>query len=511
MSWIQVETGRFENGSGWILENDGIFGWIMYNEEVEDEFPDTFLVLSDLFTNPGLSVITADPVTGKLPTQYLPALAINDTFVVNSQAGMLSLNAQRGDIAVRTDLPGPGMFILAGDDPTFLPNWIPLTTTYPDWSNIQNKPTSFPSSNHDHDSLYYTKSETDNALLTKRNIGIPIPAEDVTTDELHRFVTDVEKAGWNNPPVPDWNTIQNKPTSFPSSAHDHDSRYYTKLQIDSTLDQKRNVSIPIPATEVTEDVTHRFVTDAEKAAWNASAGGGFSVPLGGVLEDPFDQLPSSNFKETNGQEVSRSTFATIWNLASRTVASIAPATDRVNVVLHGLTEGQLIKFGFTGGGITALTNYYVRNPTANDFQISVNPTGGVVNLTSSQTGELITNMEYGFGNGASTFNVPDRRGIFLRGAGVHGSRTKTTGATYDGGAVGFAGQDRQIPHRHQQYAGDIAGGTYGQGGRYGDSGGANAATILYTGSPVSDGTGSPRSGDEVAPAWVAVKYKVRVL
>ncbi|MDL5247671.1 hypothetical protein QRD38_18240, partial [Leptospira weilii] len=99
--------------------------------------------------------------------------------------------------------------------------------------------------------------------------------------------------------------------------------------------------------DVTEDITHRFVTDAEKAAWNAAAGGGFQVPLGGVLEDPFGQLPSSNFKETNGQEISRSTFFTLWNLASRTVASIAPATDRVNVVLHGLTEGELIKFGFT--------------------------------------------------------------------------------------------------------------------------------------------------------------------
>ncbi|MDL5247658.1 hypothetical protein QRD38_18175, partial [Leptospira weilii] len=127
-------------------------------------------------------------------------------------------------------------------------NWIPLTTTYPDWSNIQNRPTSFPSSNHDHDSRYYTKLESDNALLQKRNISVPIPVEDITTDELHQFVTDAEKIVWNNPPVSDWNTIANKPASFPSSAHDHDSRYYTKLEIDSSLLQKRNVSIPITAT-----------------------------------------------------------------------------------------------------------------------------------------------------------------------------------------------------------------------------------------------------------------------
>ncbi|EMI68926.1 hypothetical protein [Leptospira noguchii] len=438
MGWLQVETDRYENGSGWILERDGMFGWIFYNEEIEDEFPDTFIVLSDLFTNPGLSVITLDPESGKIPTQYIPALAINDTFTVNSQAAMLLLNAQRGDIAIRTDIPGPGMFILSGDDPAFLPNWIPLTTRYSDWSTIQNKPVTFPADSHDHDTRYYTKSESDSALL-----------------------------------------------------------------------QKRNISAPIPAVEIIEDVNHRFVSDAEKATWNG--GGGFSIPLGGILEDSLDQLPSSNFKETNGQAISRSAFSILWNLVRRTVTSIVPSTDRINVSTHGLAEGQLIKFAFTGGGITALTNYYVRNPTANDFQISSGTTGGVINLTASQSGDLITNVEYGFGDGSTTFNVPDRRGIFPRGAGVHGSRAKTSGGNYDGGPVGAAGQDRQIPHRHQQYAGDVAGGSYGSGGRYADSGGASAATILYTGSSVSDGTGNPRNGNEVAPAWTAVRYKVRVL
>ncbi|UOG28960.1 hypothetical protein [Leptospira noguchii] len=509
MGWLQVETDRYENGSGWILERDGMFGWIIYNEEIEDEFPDTFIVLSDLFTNPGLSVITLDPESGKIPTQYIPALAINDTFTVNSQAAMLSLNAQRGDIAIRTDIPGPGMFILSGDDPTFLPNWIPLTTRYSDWSTIQNKPTEYPSVAHDHDSRYYTKFETDTSLSQKRNISTPIPAAEVTEDISHRFVSDVEKNQWNNPDPPKWIAIQNKPVTFPPDSHDHDTRYYTKFETDTSLSQKRNISTPIPAAEVTEDINHRFVSDAEKATWNG--GGGFSIPLGGILEDSLDQLPSSNFKETNGQAISRSAFSILWNLVRRTVTSIVPSTDRINVSTHGLAEGQLIKFAFTGGGITALTNYYVRNPTANDFQISSGTTGGVINLTASQSGDLITNVEYGFGDGSTTFNVPDRRGIFPRGAGVHGSRAKTSGGNYDGGPVGAAGQDRQIPHRHQQYAGDVAGGSYGSGGRYADSGGASAATILYTGSSVSDGTGNPRNGNEVAPAWTAVRYKVRVL
>ncbi|EKO59720.1 hypothetical protein LEP1GSC082_3948 [Leptospira kirschneri str. H2] len=278
MGWLQVETDRYENGSGWILELDGMFGWIIYNEEIEDEFPDTFIVLADLFTNPGLSVITLDPESGKIPNQYIPALAINDTFTVNNQAGMLSLNAQRGDIAIRTDIPGPGMFVLSGDDPTFLPNWIPLTTRYSDWSTIQNKPTEYPSVAHDHDTRYYTKSETDTSLSQKRNISTPISAAEVTEDISHRFVSDAEKNLWNNPDPPKWPVIQNKPVTFPPDSHDHDARYYTKSETDTSLSQKRNISTPIPAAEVITDSTHRFVTDTQIASWNAG-GGGLANPL----------------------------------------------------------------------------------------------------------------------------------------------------------------------------------------------------------------------------------------
>jgi hypothetical protein len=59
--------------------------------------------------------------TGKIPTTQLPNLAITETFVVNSQAAMLALTAQMGDVAVRTDVSKS--FILAGSDPSVLSNW----------------------------------------------------------------------------------------------------------------------------------------------------------------------------------------------------------------------------------------------------------------------------------------------------------------------------------------------------------------------------------------------------
>jgi hypothetical protein len=66
----------------------------------------------------GLATLGAD---SKIPTSQLPALAISDTFVVASQAAMLALTAEIGDVAVRTDINKS--FILQISDPTILANW----------------------------------------------------------------------------------------------------------------------------------------------------------------------------------------------------------------------------------------------------------------------------------------------------------------------------------------------------------------------------------------------------
>lgn len=58
---------------------------------------------------------------GKLDTNVLPALSISDTFVVATQAAMLALTAEVGDIAVRTDLSKTYILRVAGA--STLANW----------------------------------------------------------------------------------------------------------------------------------------------------------------------------------------------------------------------------------------------------------------------------------------------------------------------------------------------------------------------------------------------------
>jgi hypothetical protein len=74
---------------------------------------------------------------GKLDVGVLPAIAINDTFVVADQAAMLALTAQTGDIAVRNDLSKS--FILKANDATVLSNWVELKTPADAVSSVNGK------------------------------------------------------------------------------------------------------------------------------------------------------------------------------------------------------------------------------------------------------------------------------------------------------------------------------------------------------------------------------------
>lgn len=63
---------------------------------------------------------------GKLNTSVLPPLALTDVYTVASQAAMLALSAQQGDVAIRTDLSKT--FILTNNTPSTLASWVELQT-----------------------------------------------------------------------------------------------------------------------------------------------------------------------------------------------------------------------------------------------------------------------------------------------------------------------------------------------------------------------------------------------
>lgn len=73
----------------------------------------------------GVATLGAD---SKIPSTQLPAIAITDTFVVNSEANMLALTAEVGDIAIRSD-QNNSAYILQTAPATVLGNWVQIGAT----------------------------------------------------------------------------------------------------------------------------------------------------------------------------------------------------------------------------------------------------------------------------------------------------------------------------------------------------------------------------------------------
>lgn len=65
-------------------------------------------------------------ITGLLSTAQLPPISITNITPVASQAAMLALTAERGDMAIRTDIGET--YVLSTDSPTTLADWLMITS-----------------------------------------------------------------------------------------------------------------------------------------------------------------------------------------------------------------------------------------------------------------------------------------------------------------------------------------------------------------------------------------------
>lgn len=91
-------------------------------------------------------------------------------------------------------------------------------------------------------------------LLTNIQEGIPTALSDLTEDASHRTVTDTEKSTWNGKSnfSGNYNDLNGKPDLFSGDYNDLTSK----------------PTIPTQLSQLSEDTTHRVVTDTEKSTWN---------------------------------------------------------------------------------------------------------------------------------------------------------------------------------------------------------------------------------------------------
>lgn len=183
----------------------------------------------------------------------------------------------------------------------------------------------------------------------------------------------------------------------------------------------------------------------------------------------------------------------------------SPCWDAIGAVLDQLSSPGMIKMH---GGATAPTGYLLCN-------------GAAISRTTYGDLFAVIGETFGIGDGSTTFNLPDFRGIFPRGAGTNGNITKADGSDYSA-TLGASSDDMMFGHRHILHLsnanGNVGDDTQVSGGGTGTvqgllrttGGGSTNFSPQQVLTPIDDGAnGTPNAGDETAPANLAVNFIIK--
>lgn len=186
----------------------------------------------------GLAPLGSD---SKIPSAYLPPLAITDTFVVSSQAAMLALTAQTGDIAVRTDISET--FILQGSDPTILSNWVELATPPGGVTSVNGQTgnvTLTTTNVAEGTNQYFTNARARGAVSATSPL-----AYNSTTGVFSIQAANTSQAGYLS--STDWNTFNNKQAALGFTAVPNTRKLTINgIQFDLSVDRSWTISAATP-------------------------------------------------------------------------------------------------------------------------------------------------------------------------------------------------------------------------------------------------------------------------
>lgn len=153
--------------------------------------------------------------------------------------------------------------------------------------------------------------------------------------------------------------------------------------------------------------------------------------VGGIFA--LSNTTSDNkFLLADGSAISRTTYSEYFAKINPNIATTYSCTftSGNTTITSAATlvvgDGYRLRFTTTTGGVTVGTTYFVKVLTSTTFAIATtfaNLRAGTYFSPTGSGANTFTQSPYGFGDGSTTFNLPDLRGTFLRGLDIT--------ATYD--------------------------------------------------------------------------------
>lgn len=183
------------------------------------------------------------------------------------------------------------------------------------------------------------------------------PASVITQDITHRFVTDAEKSTWNS----------KASTSVSTTTTDGLMSSSDKTKLDGVASNANNYIHPSthPSSMITQDSSHRFVTDSEKASWNAKPASQRAVSDSVSSTSSTTAASSKAAKTAYDKGVEALNIAnTKLNSSAYTAADVLTKIKTIDGAGSGLNAdlldgvqgsvyGKIVKGTYTGNGSTS--------------------------------------------------------------------------------------------------------------------------------------------------------------
>lgn len=221
-----------------------------------------------------------------------------------------------------------------------------------------------------------------------------------------------------------------------------------------------NTKAALVGSSGTPSNTNRFVTQNDSTI----------IPPGSYF--PFvGRTAPSGYLLCDGSAVSRTTYASLFAALcpSQTFTVTIASPGVFTSTAHGFVAGDIVRLTTTGAlptGLATGTDYYVLSAglTADNFRLALSPTASAINTSGSQSGtHTVWLANWGFGDGSTTFNVPDLRGLTTVG---RATSAQTFRIVFESGAVNTTNDtidvlDRVFPSQGQAVVLTTTGGAPG--------------------------------------------------
>jgi len=282
------------------------------------------------------------------------------------------------------------------------------------------------------------------------------------------------------------------------------TRYIVKNRSTQTISFNLNSGTLLCSITLGMDVEFLLLSNGtQNGTWDINILTGDAIGTVKSYTATSTQIPTG-YLLCNGSTYLRASYPLLFalhntNLFSSQTFTVTIASPAVfTKTAHGFAGGERLRLSTTGAlptGLNTTTDYFVIFVSVNTFNLSLTPNGSAINTSGTQSGtHSYLQSLYGLGDGTTTANVPDYRGMFQRGSGTQ----TVSSVTYTSGVLGAVQSDDFKSHTHTTP--NILG-TIGNGWNVSGGGSFFTGPLTYT----SNSTG----GTETRPVNIAVNYIIK--